>query len=38
MQHDDILEECLDIHEQLLRVERDMHRWFSRVSGIEVAA
>lgn len=36
MRSDDVLRECLSVHRRLLRVEQDLHRWISEMTGVEV--
>lgn len=37
MQHEAILQECLEIHKEILELERQFHAWFNQVTGVEVA-
>ncbi len=37
MSHDEMLEECLDVHKQLLRLQSDLHAWLNRMTGFEAA-
>lgn len=38
MQSEDVLEECLKLHKDLLRLEQGFHAWLSEMTGVEVAS
>lgn len=35
MQDEEVLQECLAIHRQLLEMEQGIHRWLNELTGFE---